>query len=436
MTTAREAGRAPAEAILRDLKERGLIEQFTNEDGLRELLDAGPQSIYVGVDPTASSIHIGHLLPILTLARLQQAGHRPIILVGGATGMIGDPSGRSTERNLLTDDVVAHNVACIRDQVSRFVSFEGDNAALMTNNNDWIAPISYIDWLREVGKHFTINYMIGKESVRRRLEDRDQGISYTEFSYMLLQAYDFWELCRTHGCRVQAGGSDQWGNITAGIELIRRKGGPESFGLTFPLMTTASGEKFGKSAGNAVWLDPELTSPYEFYQYWIRSDDRDVAKYLKSFTFIPLDDIAGLLAEHEQAPHERRAQRRLAEEMTRLVHGEDGLRRAVTASEVLFGSEITGLDDRELLAIFRDVPAYELGRDRLEAGVAIVELLVDSGAAKSRGDARRGLEQGGVYLNNTRVEDVNRVVTPADLASASVLVLRRGRKDYRLVRLV
>ena len=421
-------------SVIEDLRRRGLIEQFTNEEAIARDLATKSVSIYCGVDPTADSIHVGHLLPFLTLARLQKAGHRPVVLVGGATGMIGDPSGRSTERSLITMEEVAHNVECIRRQVARFVSFEGENAAVMVNNIDWIGPLSYLEWLRDVGKYFTVNYMLGKESVRSRLEDREQGISYTEFSYMLLQAYDYLELNRSLNCTIQVGGSDQWGNITAGIELIRKKGQGDAYGMTFPLVTTSTGEKFGKSAGNAIWLDPERTSPYALYQYFLRSEDADVERFLKFFSMRPVDEIEAIVAEHMEAPHKREAQRILAEELTALIHGDEGLQRAKKASEVLFGSEIDGLSDKELASIFADVPAADLDRAKLVAGYAIVDLLADSGLEKSKGDARRSLKGGGVYLNNRRVDGEDRVVTEADLASETIIVLRKGKKSYLLAR--
>lgn len=423
-----------ATAIIDDLRRRGLIEQFTNEEAIARDLSTRSVSLYCGVDPTADSIHVGHLLPFLTLARMQKAGHRPVILVGGATGMIGDPSGRSTERNLITMEQVAHNVQCIRRQLEQFVSFEGENAAVMVNNIDWIGPLTYLEWLRDVGKYFTVNYMLGKESVRSRLEDREQGISYTEFSYMLLQAYDYLELNRTHNCTIQVGGSDQWGNITAGIELIRKKGQGEAYGMTFPLVTTSTGEKFGKSAGNAIWLDPARTSPYALYQYFLRSEDADVERFLKYFSMRPVDEIEAIVAEHMEAPHKREAQRILAEELTALIHGDAGLARAKQASQILFGSEIEGLSDAELTSIFADVPAADLNRATLEAGYPIVDLLADSGLEKSKGDARRSIKGGGVYLNNRRIDDEALVVGVSDLASETIAVLRKGKKSYLLAR--
>lgn len=421
-------------SILEELRQRGLIDQITNEEALTRDLAEKSISMYCGVDPTADSIHVGHLLPFLTMARLQRAGHRPVILVGGATGMIGDPSGRNSERNLLTLEQVAINAEAIRQQVARFVSFEGDNAAVMVNNIDWIGPLTYIEWLRDVGKYFTVNYMTGKESVRRRLEDREQGISYTEFSYMLLQAYDYYELNKTLGCSLQVGGSDQWGNITAGIELIRKKGGSDAYGMTFPLLTTATGEKFGKSAGNAIWLDPERTSPYELYQYFVRSEDADVKRFLLSFSMRPVDEILAIVERHMEAPHKREAQQILAEEITQLIHGDDGLARAKQATAILFGSEIEGLSDKELASIFADVPATDLDRAQLEAGYPIVDLLADSGLYPSKGEARRALKAGGVYLNNRRAEGEEQVISVADLASETILVLRKGKRGYHLAR--
>jgi len=421
-------------SLLEELAQRGLVEQTTHEDALKKALQEQSLSVYCGVDPTADSIHVGHLLPFLTLARLQKAGHRPVVLVGGATGMIGDPSGRDTERSLLSDEEVAKNVEAIRNQLAQFVSFEGENAAIMVNNYDWIGKMTYVEWLRDVGKHFTVNYMTAKESVRRRLEDRDQGISYTEFSYMLLQAYDYYHLNKTLNCKLQIGGNDQWGNITAGIELIRKRGGGEAFGMTLPLLTTSAGEKFGKSAGNAVWLDPERTSPYELYQFFLRTEDADVERLMLCFSMRSIDEIKSIVAAHQEAPHQRDAQRALAEEMTQMIHGDEGLKRAQQASEVLFGSEISGFSDQELSKIFSDVPSADLERSRLQEGYPVVELLADSGLYKSRGEARRALSAGGAYINNRRIEDAEQVLTLEDLASETVMVLRKGKRNYMLAR--
>jgi tyrosyl-tRNA synthetase len=373
------------------------------------------------------------MLPILLLARLQRHGHTPIVLVGGATGMIGDPSGRSAERQLLTPEMIAANTEAIRPQLSRFVSFEGGNAAIVVDNTDWTRPVGYLEWLRTVGKYFTVNYMAAKESVRRRLEDREQGISYTEFSYMLIQANDFLHLFDHHGCTIQAGGSDQWGNITAGIDLVRKARGAEVYGMTLPLLTTAGGEKFGKSAGNAIWLDPARTTPYQFYQFWVQTDDRDVERYLKLFTFESLDDIAKVVKLHSRQPEKRTAQRYLASEMTRMVHGQEALMDAVRASEALFSKELSGVSDDELAVIFSDVPRVTLERSALAAGPRLSQLLVQAGACGSRGEANRLIQGGGVYLNNGRV-DADRALSEADLASTSMLVLRTGKKSYYLMR--
>jgi tyrosyl-tRNA synthetase len=420
-------------STLAELRARGLVDQVSNEEALERLLDSPGATVYIGFDPTADSLHVGHLVQALFLARLQRAGHRPIALVGGATGMIGDPSGRSTERVLLTPEEIAANVEAIRRQLARFVSFEGPNAAIMADNAEWTQPVSYIDWLRTVGKHFTVNYMMAKESVRRRLEDREHGISYTEFSYMLLQANDFAELYDRYGCTIQAGGTDQWGNITAGIDLVRKTRGAEVYGITLPLLTTASGQKFGKSEGNAVWLDPKRTSPYQFYQFWIQTDDRDVARYLKIFTFESLEAISEVSARHALHPELREPQKLLAARMTEMVHGKEGLDEALRASEALFGKELSGLLDEELTAIFADVPSVAMQRAALGSGLRITQALVAAGACASKGEANRLIQGGGVYLNNRRI-NADGVITEADLASKSMLVLRTGKKSYYLVR--
>lgn len=414
---------------------RGLIEQISDDAAIRKLFATETTRVYIGFDPTAPSLHLGHLLPIMVLAHLQRAGHRPIAVVGGATGMIGDPSGRSSERNLITHETVSENLAGIRQQLARFLDFSGDNAAEIVNNADWTAPLSYIDWLRDVGKYFSVNYMMAKESVRRRLEERDQGISYTEFSYMLLQAYDFLHLFRSANCKVQAGGNDQWGNITAGIDLIHKAAGAQAYGFTFPLVTTASGEKFGKSAGNAVWLDAEMTSPYQFYQYWLQTPDADVARFLKLFTFLPLAEIAEIAAAHQQAPEKRSGQRRLAEEVTAVVHGPEALQKVQQATEILFGREIQGLSDSELQGIFADVPATEVPRSSL-GDLKLLDLVRDSGLAKSNGEAKKLIQAGGVYLNNLQQQDPYLLLQPEHLASESMLVLRSGKKKYHLARFV
>ncbi|PLX43112.1 MAG: tyrosine--tRNA ligase [Deltaproteobacteria bacterium] len=414
------------------LEERGLISQCTDEE-LRDKLIKEKCTVYIGFDPTADSLHLGSMVPIMVLAHYQRSGHTAIALVGGATGMVGDPSGKSEERNLLTAEQVKENVAGIRKQLSHFLDFDGDNPALLLDNHDWIGPMSFIDWLRDVGKYFNLNVMLGKESVKARLAS-DAGLSYTEFSYQTMQAYDFLHLFDHHGCTIQGGGSDQWGNITAGIDLIRKARGKSAYGLTSPLITTAKGEKFGKSAGNAIWLDPNRTSPYKYYQYWINTDDRDVERYLKFFTFLPIEEIEEIMRAHEEAPGRREAQRRLAIESTTLVHGQEGLDKALRASQVLFGGEIDGMSDGELSEIFADVPSIEIGRERLNDGIGLIDLLHEAGACKSKGEARRDITGGGIYINNERQGDIERVVTEDDLATETILVLRKGKKNYRMVR--
>ncbi len=418
--------------VFETLQERGFIEAVTDA-GLGQYLAANQVTLYAGFDPSADSLHLGHLLPIMALAHFQRAGHLVLLVVGGATGMIGDPSGRSDERNLLTPDEVAENVKAVRKQLERFLAFTGENPAQLLDNLDWIGKLSFIDWLREVGKHFNVNQMLAKESVKSRL-GAENGISYTEFSYMTMQAYDFRYLFDHHNCTLQVGGSDQWGNITAGIELTRKTRGQQVYGITFPLITTASGEKFGKSAGNAVWLDPARTSPYKFYQYWINTEDADVERYLKYFSFLELAEIGKITTAHAEEPHQRTGQKRLAAEMTRLVHGDTGLATAEKATQVLFGGDVAGLTDADLLDICADVPATPVGRDALEAGIGLLDLLTRTGLCKSKSEARRLIEGGGAYLNNQRLSDIELVVTPEHRASQSCLLLRTGKKNYHLVR--
>ena len=415
------------------LIEREVVEQISDEDALRKSLDKETLTMYAGFDPTADSLHLGHLFPLLCLARFQRLGHRPIVLVGGATGLIGDPSGKTEERQLLTGEIIEENSTAIRKQLERFLDFSGDNAAIMVNNAEWTKDVSYLDWLRDVGKYFSVNYMLNKESVRRRIEDRSQGISYTEFSYMLIQANDFLELYDRYGCTLQVGGNDQWGNITAGIDLIQKRRHKQAYGITFPLLTTANGEKFGKTEGNAVWLDPEKTSPYNLYQFWIRTDDRDVIRYLKYFTFLPMEKIAELERTVAEAPEKREAQQVLAEESTGMIHGEDGVSNAKRASGVLFGGEISNFSDRELLDIFNDVPSSNLKRGELKNGVGVLNMFTGSGLTKSNSQAIQLIKQGGAYVNNVRVEDSRLTLTLEHLASESMLVLRSGKKKYHLV---
>ena len=428
--------------LLDDLRWRGLVNQTTDDAGLAAWLDARPRTVYVGFDPTADTLHAGSLLPLLLLRRFQRAGHKPIAVVGGATGMIGDPSGKSQERNLLSKDDLARNVAGLRTQMQRFLDFDaGANSAELVNNFDWIGPWSYLEFLRDVGKNFPVNVMLAKDSVKSRLgrgdgHDDQAGMSYTEFSYMLLQAYDFVHLYDTFGCELQAGGSDQWGNITAGIDLARRMRGVQLYGMTCPLLTKADGSKMGKTEQGAVWLSAERTSPYQFYQYWINVDDADVGRCLRTLTELSHDEIESLDAARAQAAAARESQRRLAEELTRLVHGGDGLAVARRATEIFFGAEIADLSDAQLTEIFADVPSKTLPRSLLtdDGGLSAVDAFTSAGLAKSKGDARRTLEQGGAYVNNRRIDGVETRLTTADLASETVMVLRSGKKKYALLR--
>jgi tyrosyl-tRNA synthetase len=418
-----------------ELQARGLVHQ-TTDPALGKWLAEKPRTIYVGFDPTADSLHVGSLLGLLTLRRFQKAGHRPIAVVGGATGMIGDPSGKSAERNLLDKEQLAKNVAGLAAQMRRFLDFDGPRGALLLNNHDWTGPWSYLEFLRDVGKNFPVNVMMQKDSVKARLGS-DAGLSYTEFSYMLLQAYDFVHLYKEHGCELQGGGSDQWGNITAGTDLARRMHGAQLHGVTWPLLTKSDGTKMGKTESGAVWLDAARTSPYAFYQYWFNVDDSDVGASLRKLTELSLAECDALDAQRAADPSARVSQRRLAEELTCTVHGADGLAAARRATEVFFGAEVTGLDDRALAQVFADVPTAESPRSTLSgAGLPVLDALVLAGLAKSKGEARRTVEQGGAYVNNRRIEAVDATVTAADLASESVMVLRSGRKRYALLRFV
>lgn len=414
--------------LFQELKERGLVYQTTDEEALVKHLNEESVKLYVGFDPTADSLHIGHLLPILMLRRFQQHGHVPIALVGGGTGMIGDPSFKDQERQLNTLDTVKNWSQSIKDQLSRFIDFENEeNPAIIANNYDWFGNMSMIDFLRDVGKNFTINYMMSKESVKRRIET---GISYTEFAYQLLQAYDFLKLYDNYGCLLQLGGSDQWGNITSGIELMRREREVQSFALTMPLITKADGTKFGKSEGNAVWLDPEKTTPYEFYQFWINTDDRDVIKFLKYFTFLSLDEIAAIEKEFLAAPESRVAQKALAKEVTTLVHGQEAYEQAVHISQALFSGEIAALSLAEIKQGFKGVPSYTVAPD---ADMKLLELLVAAKIVTSKRQAREDLQNGAIYINGQRVQDVDYILSDADKIGEEVCVLRRGKKKYFLL---
>lgn len=425
--------------ILAELQWRGLLQQTTDEAHLGKWLNEAPRTLYAGFDPTANSLHVGHLMAVMILRRFQKAGHRPIALVGGATGMIGDPSGKSQERNLLSVDALRANVSAMESQLRQFLNFDsGPNAAILLNNFDWMSGFTFLTFLRDVGKHFPVNVMLSKDSVKSRIARDDAGISYTEFSYMLLQAYDFAYLQQQHGCELQVGGSDQWGNITAGIDLARRMHGVQLFGMTCPLLTNSEGNKMGKTERGAVWLSPDKTSPYQFYQYWVNVADADAGKCLRFLTELSRDEIEAIEAASAAEPHLRIGQKRLAEEVTRLVHGEAGLASAQRATQMFFeilgGAEITNLSDEQVSEIFADVPSKALARTQLEgAGLNILDAFVEAGLAKSKGEARRTIDQGGAYLNNRRVDDVNRTITTSDLASETTIVLRSGKKKYALL---
>ncbi|WP_182880356.1 tyrosine--tRNA ligase [Microbispora sp. H10949] len=410
--------------ILDELEWRDVIAQTTDIDALRKALADGPITVYAGFDPTAPSLHVGNLATLLILTRFQRAGHRPIGLVGGATGLIGDPSGRSTERALNSSDIVAEWVSRIRVQVEKFLTFEeGPTAATLVSNLDWTAELSAIDFLRDIGKHFPVNRMLARESVSARLAG--EGLSYTEFSYQILQANDYLELYRRHGCTLQLGGSDQWGNITAGVDLIRRVESAHVHALTGKLITKADGTKFGKTAGGAVWLDPALTSPYSFYQYWLNADDRDVVRFLKVFTFRTREEIEELEKAVAERPAARAAQRALAEDLTTLVHGADELARVIAASRALFGQgSLAELDARTLESALAEVPKAVVPA----LGASYVDLLAQSGLVESKSAARRAVKEGGAYLNNTKITDEEYVPSAEDLLHGRFLVLRRGKK--------
>ena len=416
--------------IYAELEWRGMLAEST--DGTRDALRAAPMTGYIGFDPTASSLHVGSLLTVMGLARLQRFGHKPIAIVGGGTGMIGDPSGKSQERVLLSSADVERNVAGIRAQLEKFLDFEAPrNAALIINNAEWLGAIDVLSFLRDVGKHFTVNYMLQKESVARRLES-EEGISYTEFSYLVLQAYDYLQLFDRYGCTLQMGGSDQWGNITAGIELIRKLRGQKVHGLVWPLMTTTSGVKFGKTEAGAVWLDPERTSPFHFYQFWLNTDDRDVVRYLKNFTFLSREDIESLAGATREKPEAREAQRALAREVTGLVHGAEQVSRAERAASVLFTDNLTAADVDDVLMVLADAPSTDLALP--EKGISLVELLATVKLASSRSEATRLIKSGGVYVNNVRATDEKAHLTASDAIAGQVIVLRKGRRDQHVVR--
>jgi len=422
----------PMSSLLQTLEDRGFLHDCTDIEGLRKLTGERSVTVYCGFDPTADSLTIGNLVALMGLLHFQRCGHRPLVLMGGATGMIGDPGGKSAERNLQTIEQVQYHMACQRPQFEKFLRFEGENAAKIVNNYDWTAPVSFIDFLRDVGKMFRIGEMLGKESVRARINS-EAGISYTEFSYQLLQAFDFKHLYEAEGCEVQCGGADQWGNITAGMDYIRKTISKQAYGLTFPLITTASGEKLGKTAKGAVWLSPAKTPIYDFYQYWVRAEDRDAERFLKLFTLLDIEEIAAIMAEHQQAPEKRTAQKRLAWEVTRFVHSEEEARKAREASEALYsGNALANASDDQMRELFADAPSIEVSLDG--DGADLLEVLVEAKLASSKKEARKLVQQAGLYLNNEVVPAEKRALTRDDLASESMMILRAGKKRYCLVR--
>src|SRR5437870_202225 len=412
---------------------RGMLHEATPD--LRDVLAKEKVTAYIGFDPSAASLHVGSLLPVMALARLQRFGHTPIAIAGGGTGLIGDPSGKTKERQLLTNEQVEENLIGIKEQLSHFLDFNAkENPARIVNNADWLGPITMMEFLRDVGKHFTVNNLLGKEAINRRLES-DEGISFTEFSYPLLQAYDYLVLFDRYQCTLQMGGSDQWGNIIAGIDLIRRLRGAKTHGLVFPLVTTSSGVKFGKTEAGAVWLDPKLTSPYRFYQFWLNTDDRDVIVYLKFFTWLTKEEMGELDNRWHTEPEKTRAQRELARHVTAMLHGETALEKAVRASEVLFGKEISGLSVADVFDIFADVPSTEIDKSKLD-GFTIGDALVLAGLAPSKGEAKRLVQGGGVAVNNVRADDARKSISVSEFIDGQVLVLRKGAKHYHLIRIV
>ena len=428
--------------FVEELTWRGMIHDIMpgTEDQLQKEMTAA----YVGIDPTADSLHIGHLVGVMMLKHFQIAGHKPIVLIGGATGMIGDPSGKSAERNLLDERTLLHNEACLKKQLMKFLDFESDtsNVAELVNNYDWMKNFSFLEFIRDIGKHITVNYMMAKDSVKKRLgEEAKMGLSFTEFSYQLVQGTDFLHLYREKNCKLQMGGSDQWGNITTGTELIRRKERGEAFALTCPLITKADGGKFGKTESGNVWLDPKLTTPYKFYQFWLNVSDVDAVKYVKIFTLLSREDVAALVIEQEAAPHLRPLQKRLAKEVTCMVHDENEYNKAVEASQILFGKATTEslakLDKETFLAVFEGVPTYEIDRARLNTGVSVVELLVTETAIfPSKGELRRTIKGNGLSLNKTKLTDQDYLVTDADLINGLYVLIQKGKKNYYIIEAV
>ena len=426
--------------FVEELTWRGMIHDMM--PGLEEQLKKEVTSAYVGIDPTADSLHIGHLVGVMMLKHFQLAGHKPIVLVGGATGMIGDPSGKSQERNLLDEPTLRHNQECLKVQISKFLDFEskGENAAEMVNNYDWMKDFTFLNFIRDIGKHITVNYMMAKDSVKKRLDPESgaAGMSFTEFTYQLVQGTDFLHLYETKNCKLQMGGSDQWGNITTGTELIRRKAGGEAFALTCPLIKKADGTKFGKTESGNVWLDPVRTSPYTFYQFWLNTSDIDAEKYIKIFTILPKETIDQLIEEHQQAPHLRQLQKVLAKEVTCMVHSEADFNLAVEASEILFGKgtedTLRKLDEATFLSVFEGVPQFEIAKSELKAGINIIDLLAEKTTVfPSKGEARRTIAGGGVAVNKAKVEGPDEVVALSKLIGGKYLLVQKGKKNYFLL---
>ena len=424
--------------FVEELTWRGMIQD--SMPGTEEHLMEAMRLAYVGIDPTADSLHIGHLVGVMGLKHFQLSGHKPVALVGGATGMIGDPSGKSAERNLLNEETLRHNQNAIKEQLSRFLDFDSDaeNAAVIVNNYDWMKAFSFLEFIRDVGKHITVNYMMAKDSVKKRLSSESSvGMSFTEFTYQLVQGYDFLHLFREMNCTLQMGGSDQWGNITTGTELIRRIDSGKGYALTWPLITKADGTKFGKTEGGNIWLDPNRTSPYKFYQYWLNSSDEDAEKYIKIFTFLTKTEITNLINQHKEAPHLRVLQKRLAEEITTMVHSEDDLQNAVKASEILFGNstsnDLKGLNEQTFLDVFDGVPQTEISRTDIDNGLGIISALAEKGGfLKSNGEARRALKENSISVNKEKVaEDYE--ITSKDLINNKFVLLQRGKKNYFLL---
>jgi len=422
-----------------ELKWRGMIHDMM--PGTEERLQKEMTAAYVGIDPTADSLHIGHLVSVMMLKHFQVSGHKPIVLVGGATGMIGDPSMKSTERNLLDEPTLRYNQECIKKQLARFLNFDGDipNKAEMVNNYDWMKDYKFLDFIRDVGKHITVNYMMAKDSVKKRIgSDSREGLSFTEFTYQLVQGYDFLFLYKNYNCKLQMGGSDQWGNITTGTELIRRMEGGEAFALTCPLITKADGGKFGKTEEGNVWLDPERTTPYKFYQFWLNTSDEEAEKYIKIFTLISKEEYETLAANHAEAPHERLLQKRLAKEVTILIHGEDIYNFAVEASQILFGKGVTEtlkkMDENTLLSVFEGVPTFNISVDLLKQGINVIDLLADSsGVFPSKSEARRTISGGGVNINKIKVENANEIIDESTLLNGKYILVQIGKKNYSLL---